>query len=67
MKAKTTKTNFAKSYAELQELVVWFEREDVDLEEAIVKFEEGSKLVKELKAQIGTMENKIKELSKITE
>jgi exodeoxyribonuclease VII small subunit len=67
MTAKTTKTNFAKSYADLQELVAWFERDDIDLEEAIKKFEEGNRLVKELKAQIATMENKIKDLNKLIE
>lgn len=58
------KFNFVKSYADLQQIVEWFEKEDVDLEEGIKKFEDGSKLVKDLKEYLGKMENKIKELKK---
>jgi exodeoxyribonuclease VII small subunit len=42
--------------------VEWFEQEEIDLEEGIKKFEEGSKLVKELKEYLEKVENKIKEL-----
>lgn len=56
------KFNFAKSYQELQGIVGWFEKEDIDLEEGIKKFEEGIKLVKGMKEYLGAMENKIKEL-----
>jgi len=58
------KFNFAKSYQDLQKIVEWFEKEDVDLEEGIKKFEDGSKIVKELKDYLDKMENKIKELKK---
>lgn len=58
------KINFAKSYADLQKIVEWFEKKDVDLEDGIKKFEEGIKLVKQMKEYLNTMENKIKELKK---
>lgn len=58
------KFNFTKSYQELQKIVEWFEKEEVDLEEGIKKFEEGSKLVEGLKEYLNKMENKIKELKK---
>lgn len=58
------KFNFSKSYQELQKIVEWFEKEEVDLEEGIAKFEEGSKIVKNLKDYLEKMENKIKELKK---
>ncbi|MFA6547370.1 MAG: exodeoxyribonuclease VII small subunit [Candidatus Magasanikbacteria bacterium] len=58
------KFNFAKSYQELQKIVEWFEKEDVDLEEGIAKFEDGAKIVKELKEYLEKMENRIKELKK---
>lgn len=54
--------NFKKSYQELQNIVEWFEQEEIDLEEGIKKFEEGSKLVKELKEYLEKVENKIREL-----
>lgn len=58
------KFNFAKAHADLQKIVGWFEKEEVDLEEGIKKFEEGIKLVKEMKEYLNTMENKIRELKK---
>jgi exodeoxyribonuclease VII small subunit len=58
------KFNFAKSYADLEKIVVWFEKENIDLEDGIKKFEEGAKLVSDLKKYLDTMENKIKELKK---
>jgi exodeoxyribonuclease VII small subunit len=54
--------NFKKSYQELQNIVEWFEQEEIDLEEGVKKFEEGSKLVKELKEYLEKVENKISEL-----
>ena len=59
---ETKKFNFAKSYAELEKISAWFEQENIDLEEGIIKFEEGAKLVKELKNYLNTVENKIKTL-----
>ena len=58
------KFNFSKSYQELQKIVEWFEKEGIDLEEGIKKFEEGSEIVKDLKEYLEKMENKIKELKK---
>jgi len=58
------KFNFSKSYNDLQKIVQWFESEEIDLEEGIGKFEEGIKIVKEMKEYLGKMENKIKEIKK---
>lgn len=58
------KFNFSKSYADLQKIVEWFEKDEVDLEEGIKKFEDGLAIVKELKEYLGKMENKIKDLKK---
>lgn len=63
MSAKTTsKINFAKSYDELQKLVEWFEKGEVDLEEGVKKFEEGIKLVGELKKYLNNIEAKVKQI-----
>ena len=65
MTAKSTeKNNFAKNYDDLQKIVDWFEKDEIDLEEGIRKFETGMKLVKELKDYLGKIENKVKELKK---
>lgn len=66
MTKETKKIDFAKDYTDLQKVVEWFEREDVDLEEGIKKFEEGMRLVKELKAYLLTMEVKVKELKQLS-
>jgi exodeoxyribonuclease VII small subunit len=58
------KFNFSKSYADLQKIVEWFEKDEVDLEEGIKKFEDGLVIVKELKEYLNKMENKIKDLKK---
>ena len=50
MAAKSSnKVSFSKSYSELQKIVEWFEKGDVDLEEGVKKFEEGIALVQDLK------------------
>lgn len=58
----TSKINFAKSYDELQKLVEWFEKGEVDLEEGVEKFEEGIKLVGELKRYLDNIEAKVKQI-----
>ena len=55
------KINFAKTYGDLQKIVEWFEKEEIDLEEGIKKFEEGTKIVNDLKEYLDKVENRIKE------
>lgn len=62
MPKDSKKFNFTKSYSELQAIVEWFEKEEIDLEDGIKKFEEGIGLVKDLKEYLSTVENKVKEL-----
>jgi exodeoxyribonuclease VII small subunit len=49
---------------ELEELVSWFEQDDLDIEEAIQKFEIGSELAGSIKKDLGELENKITVLKK---
>jgi exodeoxyribonuclease VII small subunit len=44
---------------ELEELIAWFKGDDIDLEEAIAKFEQGSELAGQIKERLHTLENKI--------
>ncbi|RWZ79634.1 MAG: exodeoxyribonuclease VII small subunit [Candidatus Chaera renei] len=44
---------------ELDGLVAWFEREDIDLEEALAKFQAGVELAAQIKKRLGRLENKI--------
>ena len=50
--------------AELEELVSWFEQDDLDIEQAINKFEIGSELAGSIKKDLGELENKITVLKK---
>ncbi|MBI5732026.1 MAG: exodeoxyribonuclease VII small subunit [Candidatus Magasanikbacteria bacterium] len=56
------KINFSKSYNDLQRIMEWFEKGEVDLEEGVKKFEEGLKLVGELKKYLQGVENKVKQI-----
>lgn len=58
----TNKTNFSDKMKQLEEIVAWFDSDEVDLDSAVEKFEEGTKLAKELKSEINKIENKVKKL-----
>lgn len=58
------KTSFATQFAELEAITTWFERDNVDLEEGIAKFERGMQLAKELRERLRTAEVKIEEIRK---
>ena len=58
--AKTT----SELQAELDELLVWFESDQVDIDDAVKKYEHGLKLVAELQERLKSAENTIKKISK---
>lgn len=58
------KTSFATQFAELEAITTWFERDNVDLEEGITKFERGMQLAKELRERLRGAEVKIEEIRK---
>ena len=60
----TKKKSFSQQYADLEKITEWFEAEDVDLEEALKKFEEGLGLVKDLKSHLNNIENKVTDIKK---
>lgn len=43
----------------LDELIAWFDQADFDLDQALVKFDEGVKLVEHIEKRLGELENKI--------
>lgn len=53
------KTDIQAQLAQLEEVVAWFERDDIDIQEAIARFEEGSRLAEDIKKQLAQLENKI--------
>ena len=44
---------------EFETIVEWFNQDDLDIDQAISKFEEGSKLAETIKQQLATDKNKI--------
>ena len=58
------KLSFAKQFAELEAITAWFERDGVDLEEGIVKFERGMQLASDLRERLKSAEVKIEEIRK---
>ncbi len=48
----------------LEEIVEWFESEDVDIDEALAKYEAGLKLAEQLQADIKTTKNKFTKIKK---
>ena len=58
----TKKINFAKDFKELEELTAWFEKEEVDLEEGLKKFERGLELASSLKTYLQKIDHKVKEI-----
>ena len=61
------KSNSAKSYgelsAELAEIMEWFEGGEVDLDEALVKYQQASQLVEQMEKYLKTAANKIKKIN----
>ena len=57
--AKTTTFEFGKKLKELEAITAILERDDVDLDRGLVQFEEGMKLVTELKAYLSEATNRV--------
>jgi len=54
------KLDFGAAYKELEEIVAWFEKGDVDLDVGLDKFERGLALAKSCKERLKEVENKVK-------
>jgi len=48
-----------KQLAELDDVLAWFERPDIDLDEALQKFDQGIQLAEAAKNKLTQLENKI--------
>lgn len=57
------KSDLNAKLAELESLVAWFEGDEIDIEQAVEKFEAGNKLAADIRKQLDTLENKITVLS----
>lgn len=58
------KFNFTKAYQEIEEINEWFRGEDIDLDEALKKYERGMELIRKCKERLKGAENKFEEIKK---
>jgi exodeoxyribonuclease VII small subunit len=58
------KFNFKDAFQELEEINEWFQREDIDLDQALQKYERGIELIKKCKERLKQSENKFEEIKK---
>lgn len=58
------KFNFTKAYKEIEEINQWFQGEDIDLEEALTKYERGMELIQKCKERLKEAENKFEEIKR---
>ncbi|MEM5831186.1 MAG: exodeoxyribonuclease VII small subunit [Candidatus Aenigmatarchaeota archaeon] len=58
------KFNFTKAYEEIEEINEWFQGEDIDLDEALKKYERGMDLINKCRKRLEEAENKFEEIKK---
>ncbi|MCX6788888.1 MAG: exodeoxyribonuclease VII small subunit [bacterium] len=56
------KINFTESYKELEKINEWFQSENINLDEALEKYERGLDLIKKCKERLKEAENKFEEI-----
>ncbi len=56
------KIGFSEAYGELEQIVAWFEGNEVDLEESLDKFERGLALAQTCKDRLAVVENRVREI-----
>lgn len=62
MSSKTT--DFKQQLEELEQIVDWFESSEVDIDQAISKFERGMELAAALEKQLADTETKVEEITR---
>lgn len=59
---KAEQFDFGAGLKELEEITAWFESEEVDLNQALLKFERGMELAATLKDHLKTVENRVEKI-----
>ena len=54
--------DFTKAYKEIEEINEWFQKEEIDLEEALDKYEKGMELIEKCKGRLDKSKNKFEEI-----
>jgi exodeoxyribonuclease VII small subunit len=61
--AEAPKRTYQQMADELAKLVEWFESEDVNLDEAVGKYQQATQLLDEMEKYLKTAENKVKKIT----
>ncbi len=61
-KKDASKFDFDAAYKELEDIIGWFEKGEVDLDEGLRKFERGLELARLCKNRLKEVENKVTEI-----
>ena len=56
------KFDFGKSLKDLESITAWFESEEVDLDQALTKYERGMTLAADLKQHLQQVENRVEKI-----
>lgn len=59
-----SKNDLSQKLSELEKLLEWFEQDDLDLTQALEKYEKGQELAGSIREQLSSIENKITVLDK---
>lgn len=57
-----SKKSFQNNLANLREIVAWFDNPDIDIDEALGKYEQGQKLIELLESELKTAKNKVEKI-----
>ena len=57
--SQTSKTNISEQLNKLQQSLAWFDSEDFNLDEAVQRYEESSKIADDLKKSLEEIRNKV--------
>jgi exodeoxyribonuclease VII small subunit len=64
-----SQAKLARTYREMSEeldnILIWFESGDVDLDEAVAKYEEAQALLNEMEKYLKTAQNKIRKIAAV--
>ena len=63
-KQSSKEFNFKKAFAELEEISSWFQNPDIDLDEALKKYQRGLALIKEAQTHLKETENEFRAVAK---
>ena len=63
MTAKAKEKSYQQLAAELAEIIDWFESDNVDLDQAIVKYQAATKLLQQMENYLKTAQNTVSKIS----